>query len=79
MAPAAWACVKLAQALRGDRGVVGTRRGLVGERLLQALLSDQGSRARHGRGGNVLQGGSGREGGVPETKQTHKKLLKVEM
>lgn len=67
VAPSAWARVQLAQALRGDRGVVGTRRRLVSERLLEALLPDQGPRARHSRGRDVLQGGGGRQRGVPET------------
>lgn len=67
VAPSAWACVQLAQALRGDRGVVGTRRGLVSEGLLEALLPDQGPRARHSRGRDVLQGGGGRQRGIPET------------
>lgn len=70
------ASVKLAKALRGDWGVVGARRGLVSEGLLQALLSDQGSRARHGRGGNVLQGGSRREGSISKTEQTQKTVKK---
>lgn len=51
----------------------------MGEGLLQALLSDQGSGTRHSRGGNVLQGGSRREGSVPKTEQTHKRQLKIEM
>lgn len=41
------------------------------EGLLEALLPDQRPRARHGRGRDVLQGGGGREGGVPKTEQTH--------
>lgn len=45
----------------------------MGEGLLQALLSDQGSGPGHGRGGNVLQRGSRREGSVPETEQTHER------
>lgn len=71
MASAAWARMKLAKALRGDWGVVRTRRGLVSEGLLEALLPDQGPGARHSRGRDVLQGGRGREGSIPETEQTH--------
>lgn len=41
------------------------------EGLLEALLPDQRPRARHGRGRDVLQGGSRREGSVPETEQKH--------
>lgn len=76
VAPAAWACVQLAQALRGDRGVVGTRRRLVSEGLLEALLPDQGPRARHCRGWDVLQGGGRREGGVPKTERRRRRTKK---
>lgn len=41
------------------------------EGLLEALLPDQGPRARHSRGWDVLQGGGRREGGVPKAGQTH--------
>lgn len=41
------------------------------EGLLEALLPDQGPRARHGGGRDVLQGGGRREGRVPKTEQTH--------
>lgn len=71
VAPPAWACVQLAQTLRGDWGVVGTRRRLVSEGLLEALLPDQGPRARHSRGRDVLQGGSWWKGSVPKAERIH--------
>lgn len=43
----------------------------MGEGLLEALLPNEGPRPGHGRGGDVLQGGSRGEGGISETEQTH--------
>ena len=69
VSPAAGPRVELAQALGGGRGVVGARRGLVGEGLLEALLAHQGPGTAHSRGGDVLQRGGRGQGGVPETER----------
>lgn len=41
------------------------------EGLLEALLPDQGPRAHHCRGRDVLQGGGRRKGSIPKTERTH--------
>lgn len=72
----AGARMKLAQALWSDWGIVGTRRGLVSEGLLETLLTDQGPRTSHRRGWNVFQGGGGRKRGVAKTEQTERSTEK---